>query len=100
MIPVRLQSLLSTGTASRELAERFREAGHDLYLVGGSVRDALLDRPNADLDFATKARPDEIEEIVRPWAADLYLAGKTFGTIGAIKDGRIHEITTLSLIHI
>jgi poly(A) polymerase len=94
VIPVRLQSLLSTGTASRELAERFREAGHDLYLVGGSVRDALLDRPNADLDFATKARPDEIEEIVRPWAADLYLAGKTFGTIGAIKDGRIHEITT------
>ncbi len=94
MIPARLRNLLSTGTASRELAKRFREAGHDLYLVGGSVRDALLDRPNEDLDFATKARPDEIEEIVRPWAADLYLAGKTFGTIGAIKDGRIHEITT------
>jgi len=28
------------------LGEAFREAGHELYLVGGSVRDALLGRPN------------------------------------------------------
>jgi len=94
VIPPRLQHMLDEGTASRELAERFKAAGHDLYLVGGSVRDALLDRPNADLDFTTAARPDEIEAIVAPWAADLYLAGKTYGTIGAIKDGRVHEITT------
>ncbi len=94
MIPPRLQTLLASGAASRELAGLFADAGHRLYLVGGSVRDALLDRPNSDLDFATDARPDEIEEIVRPWAADLYLAGKTYGTIGAIRSGRIHEITT------
>ena len=94
MIPPRLQGLLAEGTPSRELAERFGDAGHSLFLVGGSVRDALLDRPNADLDFTTGARPDEIEDIVRPWAADLYLAGKTYGTIGAIKGGRVHEITT------
>jgi poly(A) polymerase len=94
VIPPRLQNLLAAGTAARELAERFDEAGHRLYLVGGSVRDALFDRPNSDLDFTTDARPDEIEEIVRPWAADLYLAGKTYGTIGAIRDGRVHEITT------
>ncbi|MEN8233424.1 MAG: CCA tRNA nucleotidyltransferase [Actinomycetota bacterium] len=94
MIPPRLQSLLAPGTPARELAERFAEADHDLYLVGGSVRDALLDRSNADLDFTTGARPEEIEEIVAPWAADLYLAGKTYGTIGAIREGRVHEITT------
>jgi poly(A) polymerase len=94
MIPPRLQGLLDEGTPSRELAERFAAAGHSIYLVGGSVRDALLNRPNADLDFTTGARPDEIEEVVRPWAADLYLAGKTYGTIGAIKGGRVHEITT------
>jgi len=94
MIPARLQDLLNPGTPSRQLAERFSEAGHGLYLVGGSVRDALLDLPNSDLDFATGARPDEIELIVRPWAADLYLAGKTYGTVGAIRGGRVHEITT------
>ena len=58
------------------------------------MRDALLNRPNSDLDFTTRARPDEIELIVRPWAADLYLAGKTYGTVGAIRGGRVHEITT------
>ena len=94
MIQRRLHDLLDTGTPARELAERFHAVGHELYLVGGSVRDAMLDRPNADLDFTTRARPDDIEEIVRPWAADLYLAGKTYGTIGAIKGGRVHEITT------
>jgi len=94
MIPRRLQHMLDAGTASRQLAALFAEAGHDLYLVGGSVRDALLDRPNADLDFTTAARPEEIEAIVAPWAADLYLAGKTYGTIGAIRGGRVHEITT------
>ena len=86
--------MLDAGTAARELAALFAAAGHDLYLVGGSVRDALLDRSNADLDFTTAARPEEIEAIVAPWAADLYLAGKTYGTIGAIKDGLVHEITT------
>jgi poly(A) polymerase len=94
VIPARLADLLSPGTPARELARLFAAAGHDLYLVGGSVRDALLDRPNADLDFTTGARPAEIEEIVAPWAADLYLAGKTYGTVGAIRDGRVHEITT------
>ena len=94
MIPARLADLLSPGTPARELARLFAAAGHDLYLVGGSVRDALLDRPNADLDFTTGARPAEIEEIVAPWAADLYLAGKTYGTVGAIRDGCVHEITT------
>jgi len=94
MIPRRLQHMLDAGTASSQLAALFAEAGHDLYLVGGSVRDALLDRPNAYLDFTTAARPEEIEAIVAPWAADLYLAGKTYGTIGAIQGGRVHEITT------
>lgn len=94
MIPPRLEAVLAPGTAAHQLAALFGAGGHELYLVGGSVRDALLDRPLADLDFATDATPDEIEEIVRPWASDLYLAGRRFGTIGAISDGRVHEITT------
>ncbi len=96
MIPPRLEPLLDAGTAPRQLADRFAAAGKMLYLVGGSVRDALLGRAGdeTDLDFATDARPDEIRGIVEDWAQDLYLAGETFGTIGAIRDGKIYEITT------
>ena len=93
MIPARLEAVLTDGTPARKLATLFDQAGHRLFLVGGSVRNALLDRPIADLDFATDARPDEIERLVAPWASDVYLAGKQFGTVGVIKDGQVHEIT-------
>ncbi|MEZ5175041.1 MAG: CCA tRNA nucleotidyltransferase [Acidimicrobiia bacterium] len=78
----------------RDLAARFAADGHDLYLVGGSVRDVLLGRPVSDLDFTTRARPGDIERIGAEWASSLFLAGKDFGTVGLVHEGRVHEITT------
>lgn len=96
MIPARLAPLLRAEGLPARLAARFAEAGHDLLLVGGSVRDALLDRgrPIEEHDFATSARPDEILAIVRGWADDVFTVGKEFGTIGVVKDGVVIEITT------
>lgn len=94
MIPPRLEPLLRADAPAGQLAALFREAGQELALVGGSVRDALLGREIDDLDFTTDARPERIKEIVGSWAHDLYLAGQRFGTIGAIRDGHIYEITT------
>lgn len=96
MIPSRLEPLLDAGAPPRRLGLLFAEAGKALYLVGGSVRDALLDRnvDGADLDFATDARPDDIKEIVSEWAHDVYLAGQAYGTIGVVRDGATYEITT------
>ena len=93
-VPPRLEPLLRIDAPPVELARRFAAAGYHLYLVGGTVRDALLDRQGEDLDFTTEARPDIIKELVAPWAEDLYLAGEVFGTVGAIKHGRVFEITT------
>ncbi|HYT27308.1 MAG TPA: CCA tRNA nucleotidyltransferase, partial [Actinomycetota bacterium] len=50
---------------ARELGERFAEAGHELYLVGGTVRDALLDRSPPDVDLTTDASPDQVLAVVR-----------------------------------
>jgi poly(A) polymerase len=80
------------------LAGRFAAAGHDLYLVGGSVRDALLGRLSDDLDFTTDARPDEIERLVKPMGP-VWTTGAEFGTVGVLlreRDGAEHrcEITT------
>ena len=94
MIPPRLEPLLAPDSPTVELSRLFAAAGHNLYLVGGSVRDALLDRASPDLDFTTGARPDEIKSIVGSWAHGLYLVGEAYGTIGAVHDGSIYEITT------
>jgi poly(A) polymerase len=90
--PERLKAVLTDDI--RDLAARFAEAGHSLYLVGGSVRDVLLNRTVSDLDFTTDARPDEIERIGEPWASSLFLTGREFGTIGLVKHGEVHEVTT------
>jgi poly(A) polymerase len=77
-----------------ELAARFVSAGHALALVGGSVRDALLGRLSGDLDFATSARPDQVQRVLAGWAESVWDVGIAFGTVGALRDGCRLEITT------
>ena len=94
MIPERFQPLVD---ATAELAGRFTDAGHRLYLVGGSVRDAFADGASldgADFDLTTDAVPDVIESLVSGWADAVWLQGKRFGTVGLAKGGRRYEITT------
>ncbi|WP_031466669.1 CCA tRNA nucleotidyltransferase [Sciscionella sediminilitoris] len=76
------------------LAARFHEAGFDLYLVGGSVRDALLGRLGTDLDFTTNARPEEIKRLLSGWGDAVWDTGIAFGTVGASKEGKTCEVTT------
>ncbi|HEV2778490.1 MAG TPA: CCA tRNA nucleotidyltransferase [Actinophytocola sp.] len=85
---------LRISPVATELAGRFAEAGHRLYLVGGSVRDALLGRLGTDLDFTTDARPDEIMRILSGWTDAVWDIGIAFGTVGASKRGITCEVTT------
>ncbi|MGI8424015.1 MAG: HDIG domain-containing metalloprotein [Chloroflexota bacterium] len=67
------------------LARAFSDAGRELYLVGGCVRDQLIGRPLHDLDLTTNAPPDEIKRIAQRARPDaVYDVGAKFGTIGLI----------------
>jgi len=95
-IPERFAPLVE---ATAELAERFTAAGHRLFLVGGSVRDAFIEAGQDpvgphDYDLTTDARPDDIERLLRGWADAIWTQGKRFGTIGAKRGERVYEITT------
>ncbi|MDP9145310.1 MAG: CCA tRNA nucleotidyltransferase [Actinomycetota bacterium] len=95
MIPQRLEFLVSPDLPPAQLAEIFSAAGHQLFLVGGSVRDAFLERSgDEDFDFATDARPETVARLLDGWADVVYTVGATFGTIAALKNGRTVEVTT------
>jgi poly(A) polymerase len=76
------------------LGERFAAAGHELALVGGPVRDAMLGRQHNDLDLTTSARPERTEALLRGWADAIWDMGRAFGTIGCRKGEWQVEITT------
>ena len=96
-VPARLERVLrGPDSPTQQLAAALaRRPGTASYLVGGSVRDALLDRSTiVDVDITTDARPDAIERPSRGWADAVWLQGQRFGTVGCEKDGERFEITT------
>lgn len=80
-----------------ELSRIFDEAGFEFAIVGGSVRDLILNRKISDLDFTTNAVPDQILKLVTPWADTVWDIGIAFGTVGARRKDFQVEITTYRL---
>src|SRR5919199_2221020 len=76
------------------LGEAFKEAGHELYLVGGFVRDALSGSADKDADATTGALPKEIKRLLGPVSDHLWTVGERFGTIGARVGPYDVEVTT------
>lgn len=99
MVPERFEAALQE---LAPLTERFRSAGHRLYLVGGTIRDLLMGelRDDFEFDLTTDARPPEIKACLDGWADAVWNQGEKFGTIGAhTRDPatghvRDYEITT------
>ena len=77
-----------------EVGSRFVDAGHEIALVGGPVRDAFLGRVSPDLDFTTSASPEQTHAILAGWADANWDVGRLFGTIGARKGKHVIEVTT------
>lgn len=85
---------LTKSETFEKLGALFTAAGHELALVGGSVRDAFLGRQSPDLDFTTSADPDQIISILKGNVATYWDIGRDFGTIGARIGNDDVEITT------
>jgi poly(A) polymerase len=77
-----------------ELGVLFEAAGHELALVGGPVRDAMLGREQSDLDFTTSAHPDATEKLLAGWGDATWDMGRDFGTIGCRRGPWTVEVTT------
>ncbi len=76
-----------------EILTLLEEKGYKSYLVGGCLRDSLLNKESHDVDISTQALPDEILEVFKDYkTVDI---GKKFGTIKVIYDDFEYEITTM-----
>lgn len=78
----RLDALAESPVVAK-IGRAFADAGFEIAIVGGPVRDALLGRGVHDLDFTTDARPDDILRILTPLSSARWDIGREFGTIGA-----------------
>jgi len=75
----------------RRVVETLTGDGYDAYLVGGCVRDALLDLHPKDFDVATNAKPDEIKQLFGKRAA---IIGRRFRIVHVRAGGQVVEVAT------
>lgn len=100
--PVRLTAAADHGitlaidvpAALMDLSALYADAGHALWLVGGCVRDAVLERPAKDIDLATSATPEEQIALCRASGLRFVPTGLQHGTITVLTGGEGYEITT------
>lgn len=83
------------GQLAIHLASRLRDAGHQAYLVGGSVRDLLLEQEPKDFDIATDATPAVLQKLF-PSARQV---GAHFGVILVMEEGVQVEVATFRSDH-
>jgi poly(A) polymerase len=85
---------LGSGPARRVL-ELLNRDGEEARVVGGAVRNALLDIPVGDIDIATTAKPDEVVRRARAAGIKSVPTGIAHGTVTLVVDGQPFEVTTL-----
>ena len=74
----------------KDFAEIFKKNGFQLYLVGGAVRDCLMGKDVHDYDFATNAKPEDVQKIFRHTIP----VGLEHGTVLVLFQNEEFEVTT------
>jgi len=81
-------------TDTQRVLAALTDAGHQAYVVGGCVRNALLGAPVNDVDIATSARPQQVIDIAKSAGMKPIPTGIDHGTITVVASGVPHEVTT------
>lgn len=79
----------------RAVFAALNQCGEETRAVGGAVRNGLLGRPVADIDFATTAPPAQVETMARAAGLRVVPTGIEHGTVTVIVEGEPFEVTTL-----
>lgn len=80
--------------SARAVCNAIAAGGHQIFYVGGCVRNALLGMPVHDIDMSTTATPDEIIALSEAAHLKPVPTGIEHGTITVVSDGTGYEVTT------
>jgi len=90
----RVKSKMVVPKEVKQLYNLFKKEGYKLYIVGGAVRDTLLNKEIKDYDLATDALPDTVEGILKNAGIRTVATGKSFGVINGYINDEEYEIAT------
>jgi poly(A) polymerase len=79
----------------RKIFAAFDAANTEARIVGGAVRNALIDRPVKEIDLATPAAPDAVIRLANRAGLNAHPTGIDHGTVTVVSDGVGFEVTTL-----
>ena len=79
-------------SASKLAIEKLKSNGFEAYLIGGSVRDFIMEMPIGDIDITTNATPQQVGEVFKDFR--VIETGLKHGTVTVLIEGEPLEITT------
>jgi poly(A) polymerase len=88
------RDIIQTAPGLLEVLKTLNDAGHQAHLVGGAVRNALMQRPVKDYDIATSAHPDIVQSLFKAKGMTVHPTGIEHGTLTVICEDEPFEITT------
>lgn len=88
----KLKQQLPISRNAYDIVSRLQESGFEAYIVGGAIRDLLLDRDPKDFDISTSATPEEVRSVFgRRFAR---IIGKRFRLVHVYMNGELFEVST------
>jgi len=91
---VDIKAVMSANPGVRYILGRLEEAGYTAHLVGGAVRNVLLDHPVKDYDISTNAHPDAVTSVFQKLDHSVHPTGIDHGTVTVVLQDEPYEITT------
>lgn len=91
---MRLTEAWLSAPKTQQVFALLQRAGHQVYAVGGCVRNALLGAPASDIDMASDARPERVMALAEAAGLKALPTGIVHGTVTVVVEGEPFEITS------